>query len=152
MPLDPPLLELRARLEESGMVVVQEPDYLTVRLPYFCSVRVRYADGRLRCEPRFGAVARTRATLFKMFGTWALAASALATYGVTPLPILLGVLVAVSSGYDVLRTIVTENIVTRVTFIWSMMRHGNDTLLSAPMPEAAFRERTASEIRQRTNP
>ncbi|MDB4877652.1 MAG: hypothetical protein JWM41_4098 [Gemmatimonadetes bacterium] len=148
MPIDPALLELRARLEESGMVVVQEPDYLSVRLPYLCSVQIRYDNGRIKCEPFFGVVGRTRATLLKMIGTSTIAVGALLTYGVTPLPMALGVLVAASAGYDVLRTTVTENVVTRVLFIWSMMHDRQSSLLSAPMPEPAVRVRTAAGVRR----
>ena len=47
MPLLAELVELRQRLQEIGMVVVEEPDHLNVRLPYFCSVRIYLTDGCL---------------------------------------------------------------------------------------------------------
>ena len=120
--MHPALLELRARLEDIGLVVVPNPDYLSVRLPYLCSVQIRYDGGRLACNAFFGVVPRTRATMIKLLGTSALAVTALSVSGLTPVSVMLGFLVAASGTYDVIRTTVTESVITKVQLLWSM--HG----------------------------
>ncbi len=123
MPISPELLELRGRLEEVGMVVVEEPNHLTVRLPYFCSVRVFYDNGRLRFAPFLGMLPRTRATLTKLglFGAVGLASIRVGT------PYTVGiVIIAMMFGiYDVFRVTITEHVITRASMIYSQMRRGS---------------------------
>jgi hypothetical protein len=115
MPLSAQLVDLRARLEASGMIVVEEPDHLNVRLPFFCSVRV-YANGeRLRFESYFGVITRVKSTTTKIGGMTVLAI-ALARYGMGYAGVL--ALLAVMAGiYDGIRWQITEHAITRVTMI-----------------------------------
>jgi hypothetical protein len=122
MPIPVELLELRGRLEEVGMVVVEEPEHLVVRLPYLCSVRIFADNGRLRFAPYLGLQPRTRATLIKLvgFGAVALLSTRLGeSYAVGAL--VAGVLFGV---YDIFRVMLTENVITRASLIYSQMRHG----------------------------
>jgi hypothetical protein len=160
MSIDPALVDLRARLESGGMIVVQEPEYLSVRLPYFCSVQIRCERGRLRCDPFFGVVPRTRATLLKLIGTTSVAVSTVLTMGLAPLPVALGFLVVASAAYDVIRTILTENVITRVQTIWALnataerdVHHLSDAhagLLNSPLAERSIRMNARAEIRRDT--
>lgn len=56
------LREMGYRLEESS-------EGFEVRLPLFCSVRVRSEEGRISLDPRFGLVSRSAAT----WGMWSIA-------------------------------------------------------------------------------
>jgi hypothetical protein len=119
MPISVELVELRARLEEVGMVVVQEPDYLTVRLPYFCSVRIHSDQRRLRFEPYVGMVPRTRATIFKLALLSAVTLTAARIAGPLALGII-GVAILVSL-YDIVRVTITENVITRASLVYAQM-------------------------------
>ena len=134
MTLPPQLVELRGRMREIGMVVVEEPDHLNVRLPYFCSVRVYLIDGCLRFEAFFGLVPRTRSTMGKLgaftgFTVAALRAGVPYALGVGIIGVMLGI-------YDVIRTIATENVITRVGIVYAQ-------LLDGERPQPTFRESTA---------
>jgi len=115
MPIPAQLIELRSRLESAGMVVVEEPDHLNVRLPFFCSVRV-YPDGeRLRFDSFFGVLSRVRSTTLKLGGTTVLAAAS-AQYGLGYAG--LAALAAVVAGiYDSIRWQITEHAITRITTV-----------------------------------
>ena len=122
MPLPPQLVELCGRMREIGMVVVEEPDHLNVRLPYFCSVRVYLVDGCLRFEAYFGLVPRTRSTMAKLgaftgFTVAALRAGVPYALGVGIIGVMLGI-------YDIVRTIATENVITRVGLLYSQLLNG----------------------------
>ena len=94
------------------MVVVEEPDHLNVRLPFFCSVRVYSDSGRLRFESYFGIVSRVRSTTLKLGGVTVLAIAA-ARYGATSAGI--AAFVAVIAGiYDSIRWQLTEHAITRI--------------------------------------
>ncbi len=115
MPIPAYLVDLRLRLEAAGMIVVEEPDHLNVRLPFFCSVRV-YSNGeRLRFESYFGVVTRVKSTTLKLGATSVLAVAS-AHYGIAYAG---GIaLLAVISGiYDSIRWQLTEHAVTRITMI-----------------------------------
>lgn len=113
MPIPAQLVELRSRLEAAGMIVVEEPDHLNVRLPFFCSVRV-YSDGeRLRFDSFFGVMSRVRSTTLKLGGITVLAILA-SRYGVTYAG--LAAFLAIIAGiYDSIRWQVTEHAITRIT-------------------------------------
>src|SRR3954471_18217902 len=111
MPLDPELVELRHRLQEMGMVVVEEPDRLTVRLPYFCSVRIKLVDGCLRFDPFFGLVPRTRSTMVKLLIYMGFTVAAFKA-GV-PYALAVGIVGIMLGIYDIIRTIATESVITR---------------------------------------
>lgn len=97
------------------MVVVEEPDHLNVRLPFFCSVRV-YSDGdRLRFESYFGVVTRVKSTTLKL-GVGTILAVASARYGIGFAGVF--ALIAIVAGiYDSIRWQVTEHAITRITTI-----------------------------------
>ena len=97
------------------MIVVEEPDHLNVRLPFFCSVRV-YSDGeRLRFESYFGVATRVKSTTLKLGATTALAvASARVGLGYAGIVALLAVIAGI---YDSIRWQLTEHAVTRITTI-----------------------------------
>lgn len=117
MPIPIELRDLRERLQDVGMVVVEEPDHVTVRLPYFCSVRIHSVDGRLRFESFFGLVPRTRATMLKifMFTGFTLAAF---TRGM-PYALAIAMVGIMAGVYDIIRVIVTEGVVTRASVVYS---------------------------------
>jgi hypothetical protein len=122
MPPVPELIELRHRLEEIGMVVVEEPDHLNVRLPYFCSVRIYLVDGCLRFEPFFGFIPRTRSTMGKLFVFTSFTAAAFRA-GV-PYALGVGIIGIMLGIYDVIRTIATENVISRAGIVFTQLRHG----------------------------
>jgi hypothetical protein len=109
------LVDLRPRLEAAGMIVVEEPDHLNVRLPFFCSVRV-YSDGeRLRFESYFGVATRVKSTTLKLGATTVLAvASARLGVGYAGIVALLAIIAGI---YDSIRWQLTEHAVTRITTI-----------------------------------
>ncbi|HEY4303119.1 MAG TPA: hypothetical protein VGM82_01525 [Gemmatimonadaceae bacterium] len=115
MPISAHLVQLRLRLEATGMVVVEEPDYLTIRLPFLCSVRVYFDGERLRFDSYFGILARVKSTALKMGGMTLLAIAAprygLAYAGVVAL------LALVAGIYDSIRWQITEHAITRVSMI-----------------------------------
>lgn len=112
------------------MVVVEEPDHLNVRLPFFCSVRV-YADGgRLRFESYFGIVSRVRSTTLKLGGI-TMAAIIAARYGATSAGI--AAFVAVIAGiYDSIRWQVTEHAITRIVTLNAFAAMEPSTAALAP--------------------
>jgi hypothetical protein len=147
------------------MVVVEEPSYLTVRLPYLCSVRIIFVDGRLRFEPYLGLRPRTQATLLKMGGLGALALVSIRVGA----PYAFGVaLAALMAGiYDVFRLTITENVITRASLIYAQLRHtmpvpvsSNANVTSGGVPRQGTRELTAGdsgfrrpdELPRRTDP
>src|SRR6476620_3610559 len=65
MPLPLELVQLRMRLQDIGVVVVEEPDHLTIRLPFFCSVQVRLVDGRLKLDAYYTLLPRMKATIIR---------------------------------------------------------------------------------------
>lgn len=144
------LFELRSRLEEVGMVVVEEPNHLTIRLPYFCSVRVYLENGRLRFDPYFGLMARTRSTLIKVIGVGFAAVLSGIYGGPYTIPIIAFGLMA--GFYDVIRVIVTENVISRAGAIYSQFLHaprsdaGGASTLGAVRP----RELNAGDTASRT--
>jgi len=118
MPIPAQLVDLRPRLEAVGMIVVEEPDHLNVRLPFFCSVRV-YSDGdRLRFESYFGVAARVKSTVLKLGATTALAIAS-ARFGVGYAGIV-GLLAIIAGIYDSIRWQLTEHAVTRITTIGAL--------------------------------
>lgn len=120
--ISPDLVELRARLEDAGVVVVQEPDYLTIRLPFFCSVRVKSNEGRLHLEGFFGLYGRVRSTTLKLIGMAAVAFVA-ARYGM-PYMASMAVLSLMVGFYETIRWILTEHAITRVSTIRSLSPRG----------------------------
>ena len=111
----PELVALRARLDAVGVVVVQEPEYLTIRLPFFCSVRVTFVDGRLRFEGFFGPASRVKSSTIRLT-IIALIAASLAKFG----PAYAGtmaVIAVLAAIYDVLRWMITEQAITRATIV-----------------------------------
>jgi hypothetical protein len=112
------LVELRWRLESAGVVVVEEPDHLTIRLPFFCSVRVYSDEGRLRVESFFGLVARTRATVMK-FGAMALFAAAAIRFGTT-YSIGVAIIAVLVAAYEGIRWLITEQATSKAQLIWAL--------------------------------
>jgi hypothetical protein len=68
---------LAERLAMMGFVIAPHGDYIGLRLPLWTSVRLHVRDGRLRVDPFFGAIPRTRAMVFKTLGVTALAFASL---------------------------------------------------------------------------
>lgn len=119
------LRELERRLRSAGIVVAPFPDHLQVRLPLFASVRVSIADGQLVCEPRFGFVARDRATWVTLMGLGLATAVFLLTQGVTPVSLTLGFLSVSSTASTAIRYQLTESAITRVQTAWMLMTAGS---------------------------
>ena len=132
MSLHPELADLQHRLDRLGVVAVEHPDHLCVRLPLLCSVRVRYDGARMTCEPRFGALERTRATAVTIGGGALGAATFLAFAGLTPATVAAGFLVGLAGAYDVMRYVLTESTVTRVQTLWAARHAGVAAAPAAP--------------------
>lgn len=98
-----------------GFLVVPHGDYIGVRLSLMTSVRVGIAaDGHLTCQPYFGVLDRTHATVVKTLGFTMLAFAALVHQ--VALPIEMGVAFLALSlwGFDGLRYTLTESCVSQV--------------------------------------
>lgn len=119
MPLHPDLVGFGRRLEAAGIVAAVHSDHLCVRLPLLASVRVRYDGARLSFDPRFGAASRTVAVV-STFGSVSALVVGMTLAGIAlPALVAAGSLGALASAYDVMRFIVTESAITRVTMLWS---------------------------------
>jgi hypothetical protein len=133
-PLHPELLRFGRQLEAVGMVAATHADHLCVRLPLLASVRVRYDGARLTLEPRFGAVSRTTAAV-STFGSVSALIVGMTVAGIAvPALVAVGSLGALAGLYDVIRFVVTEGAVTRVTALWSLpsAAASRDVLKSGP--------------------
>ena len=131
--IEPPLRELERRLRSAGIVVAPFRDHLEIRLPLFASVRVSIADGQLVCEPRFGFVARDRATWATLIGLGAVTAVFLLTQGVTPVSVMLGFLGVSSTASTAIRYQLTESAITRVQTAWMLMTAVSSTQQATPL-------------------
>jgi hypothetical protein len=129
--LHPELVDLQRRLDRTGVVAVEHPDHLCVRLPLLCSVRVRYDGARLTTEPRRGAVERTRATALKLGGGAVAFGALLVTVGVDAPTLAAGFFVGLAAAYDVLRYVLTESAVTRVQALWAARQAGPESAEAA---------------------
>ena len=142
--LHPELLRFGRQLEAVGMVAAVHADHLCVRLPLLASVRVRFDGERLSFEPRFGAVSRTVAVVSTVGSVSALLGGMTAGGIAVPALIAVGALGTLAAAYDVMRFIVTEGAITRVTTLWSLSSEGasRGLLTSAPPvpPETSARE------------
>jgi hypothetical protein len=119
MALHPELAGFERRLEAAGMVAAVHADHLCVRLPLLASVRVRYDGARLSFEPRFGAASRTVATI-STFGSVSALLVGMTLAGIAaPALVAVGAFGALASAYDVMRYVVTESAITRVTMLWT---------------------------------
>jgi hypothetical protein len=130
--LHPELLRFGRQLEAVGMVAAVHADHLCVRLPLLASVRVRYDGDRLSLEPRFGAVSRTVAVMSTVGSVSALLVGMTAAGIAVPALIAVGALGTLAAAYDVMRFIVTEGAITRVTTLWSLPESASRGLFSAP--------------------
>lgn len=88
-------------------------------------VRVSIADGQLVCDPRFGFVARDRATWVTLIGLGLVTALFLLTEGVTPISLMLGFLGVSSTASTAIRYQLTESAITRVQTAWMLMTDGS---------------------------
>jgi hypothetical protein len=133
-PLHPELLRFGRQLEAVGMVATVHADHLCVRLPLLASVRVRYDGARLTLEPRFGAASRTMATLSTFGSVSALIVGMTAAGIAVPALVAVGSLGALAGIYDVIRFVVTDGAITRVTTLWSLPSApaSRDVLTSGP--------------------
>ena len=122
MALHAELVAFQGRLEEAGVVAAVHSDHLCVRLALFASVRLRFDGARLSVDPRFGTLSRTPGTATTIAGASALVIGM--TAGGAPLPVLVavGALGVFASALDVMRWIVTESAITRVTSLWAARR------------------------------
>lgn len=118
MVLHPELVAFQGRLEEIGEVAALHSDHLCVRLPLLCAVRVRYDGSRLRCEPRFGATSRTAATAMSFAAAAAAVGGLLLADVAMPALITGGLLVVLATAYNVMRYVISEAAVTRVSLLW----------------------------------
>ena len=118
-PLHPDLLGFERRLAAVGMVTAVHSDHLCVRLPLLASVRVRYDGARLSFDPRFGAASRTLAVVSTLISVSALVAGMTVAGIALPALVAVGAIGALAIAYDVMRFVVTESAITRVTMLWS---------------------------------
>lgn len=129
--LHPELTGFATRLEAAGIVAAVHADHLCVRLPLLASVRVRYDGARLAFEPRFGAVSRTVATMSTLGSVSALLVGMTLSGIAVPALVAVGGLGALAGAYDVMRFVVTESAITRVTMLWAGTRERSTAQLGA---------------------
>ena len=131
---------LAERLAMMGFVIAPHGDHVGVRLSLWTSVRVHVREGRLTVDPFFGAIPRTRATLFKTLGVSAFAFASLMPGSTLPTGIA-GVFLALALwGYDALRYTVTESCMAQV-------RQAYNALLAESATAAVNAARTFEETR-----
>jgi hypothetical protein len=134
---DPEIVALRTELEQLGLVVAPHSDHLCVRLPLFASVRVRLdGAGRLRCEPMFGPLARSRAVMLNTMATALVAGGFFYETGASALALTVAFLGLLSAAGTVCRFVLTESCVTRVQLLWAARLRGRRDLLSELQPAA----------------
>jgi hypothetical protein len=119
MSLHPDLVRFARRLDTAGVITAEHSDHLCVRLPLLASVRVRYDGVRLALEPRFGVASRNQATI-STFASVIAAILGMAFSGVSvPALVTAGTLGVLASAYDLMRYVITEGAITRVTALWT---------------------------------
>ena len=116
---DPTLAALHGELDRLGYVVVPHGEHLCVRLPMLASVVVRSAGGRLRLQPQFGPLRRSRALTLGAVGLPAGVAAAFAAFGVEPASLAAAAGAFAYLVTDVYRLILTENCVARLQALWA---------------------------------
>ena len=145
MALHPELVSFERRLEESGIVAAVHSDHLCVRLPLLASVRLRFDGTRLTVDPRFGAASRTVATA-STFGSVSALVVGMAVSGVAlPAIVAVGAIGVLASAYDVMRFIVTESAITRVTYLWAARRTATAPLAIGSGPAVPVRADAGAE-------
>jgi hypothetical protein len=117
--LHPELVNFQRRLDAAGVVVAVHSDHLCVRLTLLASVRVRYDGTRLTFEPRSGAASRAAATVVTLFAGTGGVIGLIVTGAALPMTIGVGILGVLGSAFDVMRYVVTESAITRVTMLWA---------------------------------
>jgi hypothetical protein len=137
------LTALAERLTRLGLLVVPHGDQIAVRLALMTSVRIRIDEGRLVCEPYFGAVKRTWATLVKTGGVSALGFASLTPGHGIPFGIGVAFLALVVWAYDGLRYAVTEACVTQIRQAYGTLLDGQAATQAPGL--AAPRERAVGE-------
>jgi hypothetical protein len=120
---------LAERLAMMGFVIAPHGDHIGLRLSLWTSVRVHVRDGRLSVDAFFGAIPRTRATVFKTLGVTALAFASLLPSSPVPAGIAVVFLALALWGYDALRYTLTESCIAQV-------RQAYNALLSESLPAA----------------
>jgi hypothetical protein len=151
--LHPELLRFGRELETVGMVAAVHADHLCVRLPLLASVRVRYDGARLSLEPRFGAVSRTTAAV-STFGSVSALIVGMTVAGIAvPALVAVASLGALAGIYDLMRFVVTEGAITRVTTLWSSPSApaSRDMLTSGPAAPMATGVREPTHITPRSS-
>jgi len=113
------LVSFQRRLEAAGVVAAVHADHLCVRPPLLSSVRVRYDGARLTFDPRSGAVSRTLGTATVVLASIVAVAAVIAWGVALPTVVGVGVLAALSGVFDVMRYVVTESAITRVSLLWA---------------------------------
>ena len=134
---DPEIAALRTEMEELGLVVAPHRDHLCVRLPLFTAVRVRIDEaGRLKCEPMFGPLARSRSMFLNTVAAALVAGGLFYETGASALAFTVAFLGLLSAAATVCRFVLTESCITRVQLLWAARLKSRGDLLSAPQAPA----------------
>ncbi|HJQ09519.1 MAG TPA: hypothetical protein VJ840_00680 [Gemmatimonadaceae bacterium] len=113
--LDPELAGLSNDLKRLDYVVVHHGDYICVRLPLICSVRIHHShEGNFHFVPQVGPFTRSKGLFVTSGISAAVVAAAATTIGLAPLTFVLGFLGIVALGHDACRFAVTEGCLTRL--------------------------------------
>jgi len=124
--MDPLLTELRQRLDRLGYVVVPHGDYLCVRLPLVCSVRIYSSDAGVRFAPQFGPFSRTRGLPLTSAAASTIVGALLFTVGVSPVALFAAFLGITALAQDACRFVLTEACITRLQQV--ILELGRDAL------------------------
>jgi hypothetical protein len=119
MSLHPVLQAFQERLNRLGIVTVSYAEYLEVRLPLFCCIRVRFDGERLTCDAYFGALARTPATVASTSAVAIVTAGLFLTVGATPIAFAAAFIGLASRVHEACRYVVTEAYITRIQLLWA---------------------------------
>jgi hypothetical protein len=104
------------------MVVVPRGDGLEVRLSTFETIRVDVSESGLHCEPRFGAVSRTRARWSFQILSAVLVPWFFLTAGLTPVTVSVAFLLVLAAVSQAIRYNVTESVISRIQTVWLGMK------------------------------
>ena len=147
--IHPELAGFERRLHAAGIVTAVHADHLCVRLPLLASVRLRYDGERISFEPRFGAASRTLAAMSTIGSASALVVGMTVAGIALPAVVAVGALGMLASASDVMRFVITENAITRVTLLWAAARNGAPREIGAGPAVPIARDVTRDPVRAR---
>ena len=131
--------DLADGLRSLGMVVVPREGGLEVRLSTFETIRVRLTEAGLECEPRFGAVSRTRARWSFQILSAAMVPWLFLTGGLTPVSVSVAFLLVLAAVSQAIRYNVTESVISRIQMVWMGLKRFPSASIRRDDPKSELR-------------